>query len=574
MGVTLLEGLTPADLGFGEPFLEYRKHPVTKQEVQLEAIEFAAYCQKRFAVVCAPTGLGKELVAMSLAKLTGLRTCIITATKGLQEQYGKYHPYGLTTIQGKTNYGCNYYPTKQRPDLVDLDCREGSTMGCEHTRGRGCVYEWHKAKARNEDIVNPNYAYWMAVNDKAKGLERTGAEAEEFGPNPFGLLILDEAHEAPNLVADYLSTKFYEGDVKAYVDPDELGDDVGQWKKFCLKHLPELTAEIETTKMEIDNMGQRAKKMHVDILHRLEQRLEKFERVIGMQEKDWVLEKHIGTRVGRVWAFDVVWPGRYAEHYLFCGIPKIVLMSATVTPKTMAKLGVGRDKYEYRAWPRIFPMNRCPIYYIPAKDESGTSIRVTNKSTESQKRIWVEHMDALIEQRLDRRILIKTSSYKYQDYIMTHSRFAQHMVGNTQDPNSDSAQEMFEKFIQLPVPTILCSPSFGTGWSFENDRAEFCIVSKIELRPPKGASKIMAARLEQDDEWADSETMTSLRQVAGRLQRNEEDRGEIVIVDATWSWFGPKNSHLAGKDFVSSVRTVIKLPSAPPRLYVEPRKKA
>jgi superfamily II DNA or RNA helicase len=57
---------------------------------QAEAFNYAMnwyYSPARFLGLSLPTGSGKTLVALLLARLTGTRTCILTATKGLQTQY-------------------------------------------------------------------------------------------------------------------------------------------------------------------------------------------------------------------------------------------------------------------------------------------------------------------------------------------------------------------------------------------------------------------------------------------------------------------------------------------------------
>lgn len=564
MSLELLEGFTPADFGLDpSEYPTFRRDPLSGKEVQLDAIEFAAYCDKWVAAGRIPTGIGKMLIAWCVRKLTGLRTCVLTGTKGLQDQYkDKLGRYGACDIRGKSNYTCAQFN--------NLNCRGGSSMGCRYTLGNGCTYERAKDDAKNEDFIVTNYTYWMTVNDKANGLERSGEDAEFNGPNPIELLILDEGHSAVDKLSDYLGFKLSEGDIKNYADPRTLGDNLKDWKQLAKDALEDLTAEIRTTGMELAHLGQRATHGQVRVLHDLEERMQKFERIVSMgysRGDEWVLEAKIGTRWGRQWSFDVVWPGQYASQYLFCGVPKVVVMSATLNKKDLGLLGLGQDKVEFREWRRIFPAQNCPVYYCPAvyRNDEGkdVGIRVVHKTPEDHKRAWVRHMDDMIESRLDRRIVMITSSYKYQEYIMEHSRFGRYMMGNKGDSESGSAMDNFERFIESDPPVILCSPSFGTGWDFSFDRCEFLILTKVPLRVPGGASKVMAARLARDAEYGDNETMRDVVQVAGRPQRDERDTAEVVIADASWAWFGFKNAHLAPTGFVKDIRKVNKLPAAP-----------
>lgn len=560
--LSILDGYTPADFGLTE-YASYRKHPETGAEVQLEVIEFAAYTDKRFAACAAPVGIGKMLVAITLAKLTGLRTAIVVPYKGLQEQYIDKLGKHLVDIRGKSNYPC--------ADYAHLDCKGGSSMGCRYMfPSRGCTYDVAKAVARDNPVVVTNYDYWLNVNDHVGGLKRTQEEAKWFGDNPIELLILDEGDEAADKVADYLSVRISEGDVKRWTDPKQLGDSVPDWQQFIreCKVVEDLEAEIRTTGMELAHLGRSATRQQVKTLHDLERLLGKFTRISTAQGGEWVCEARIGTRLGRQWSFDIVWPGRYTEQYLFCNIPKVVIMSGTLTPKDMSLLGVKREDYEYRQWDRIFPAATQPIYLCPARkknpDGKWTTVRIDRKTKPEDLVLWQEWQDQLIESRLDRKILVGTSSYEWARYIMEHSRFAEYMIGNTDDPDSESAAEIAEQFYKMRAPKILVSPSFGRGWDFAFDRAEVAILVKCPFIPM--FSKVMQARLARDEKYGDHVTMKKIEQFNGRIKRDPLDRGETFLMDGHFTYFLPKNAVLAQKWFVKSVRSVLEIPPAPPKL--------
>ena len=553
-----LEGYTPSDLDL-DGYASFRTDALGR-EVQLEVVEFAAYCEKRVAACMAPTGIGKSLVALALAKLTGMRTCILTSTKGLQEQYVRdSERYGLVDIRGRSNYECGDYSGE------GLDCRDGAVLGCRYANGNGCGYERSRAVAKEAGIVSANYAYWMTSNDKGVGIERTGKAVELAGENPFELLILDEGHLAPDLLADYLSVKFYEGDIKAWCDPKLMGDGIEQWQNLIknVGVVEALKEEMKSAALGLAVLGRKAKREDVGKLRKLESLLQKFERVAGMKE-DWVCEKREGTRYGRVWGFDVIWPGRYAEQYLFCNVPKVVVMSATLRPKTLGLLGVKTSDFEFREWPRIFPANRHPLYNFPAKDEEGKEIRMKYGMPAHQLSAWVEHIDSIIDLRLDRKGLIQTVSYDRQKYLMEHSRHAGLMIGNTSDPESETALQVAESFRDSPAPKILVSPSFATGWDFPGDQCEFTIVCKLPFKP--GHGKVAKAREERDPQYGFYLTMVDLVQSAGRGMRSAEDRCEVFVTDGMLNWFLFQNKNLAPDWFVKGMRKVVEMPKPAPKL--------
>lgn len=571
MALRLLEGYRPSDLGL-DGFEEYRRHPLTDAEVQLEVIEYFITSKKRITAACVPTGLGKSLIAMSVAKFTECRTAILTGTLGLEQQYMRdLEEYGLVNVHGKARYDCQ--GVTEQP----YDCRTGVKAGCKLVGGAGCTYEIYRDESREAATVITNYDYWFNINLRG-GIERQGQRAEMpptgLGPNPIELLICDEAHEADKKLSSFLSIRAYEKDFEGsgleLKEIQSFGESLKDWRKLAVRRAAELSGELDDLDLELTHMAKTGtiKSDHVRYYHELEKRKEKFEKLTTIDE-DWVIEKRIGTQWGRMWAFDVKWPGRY-NHYLFCSVPKILLMSATLKPHHLRRLGVAKDAFEFREWEPIFPKNRCPVYFLPPYHEvegEQRAIRITRKTKEADKLEWVRHIDALIDQRLDRRVLVLTTSYNYQKFFMENSKHAGRIIANSnEDPDAPSAQEAFEQFIKATPPVILCSPSFGVGWDFKGDRCEFMIISKVPLKPPPGTSKLAQARYDQDSEYFDQETMSDVEQAKGRLQRSEDDRGEVVIADGTWSWWGPMNQHLASPGFVGSVRRVSGLPKKPEKL--------
>jgi ATP-dependent DNA helicase DinG len=555
----MLSGYTPKDLGFGDEFESYRVDPSSGREVQLEAIEYGVTCDKRFCAMSIPTGIGKSLIAVSIAKITGLRTVILTATKALQEQYSSaFKKYGLVDIKGRSNYQCNNNP--------ELDCRDGGVVGCNCCNGHGCAYEVMRDRARNSNLVSANYAFWMNVNDHAGGLERTEREKLWKGENPVECLILDEGHVADVWLEGYLSTKIYEKEIKRWCDGKLIGDNIDQWKDISSMAMGDLEAEIEIAKQGLLVKGHRSSKLEVNELHNLERLYQKFERINGIKD-DWIIEKFEGTRYGRLWSFDVIWPGRYSEQYLFCNVPKVIVMSATLRPKTMGLLGVKKEDFNFNEWPRVFAANRNPIYNIPAKNVDGKDIRIDRRIKNEDLITWVDHIDGIIAGRLDRKGLIQTVSYDRAKYLIDNSKYSEYMCGNTSDPESDTAVQVAETFRNSKPPKILVSPSFSMGWDFEGESCEYVIVCKIPFK--NSNSKVQKERELRDPKYSSYMAMQELIQSSGRAMRSFEDRSEIFLTDGHVNWFLYQNKSLGSAWFINAVRKVNQIPKAPIRLADE-----
>ena len=81
------------------------------QDRAFETIMDWASSNQRYLGLSASTGSGKSVLALLAAKMTGARTVILTATKGLQEQYaGVGGQLGLVSVKGQNNFSCQLVP--------------------------------------------------------------------------------------------------------------------------------------------------------------------------------------------------------------------------------------------------------------------------------------------------------------------------------------------------------------------------------------------------------------------------------------------------------------------------------
>jgi len=551
VSVDLLEDLEPADLD-----LSFEKY----HHEQLEAIEKAAYGDKRFQALALPTGGGKSLVGISLHKLLGLRCVVLTSTKGLQQQYlSDFERIGMVDVRGKANYDCHHNK--------GMDCDVGAAIGCPFTNGHGCMYEMARGVARDSELVITNYKYWMGINEVGQGrIERTAKDANIYGDNPVELLVVDEAHRADQEVSSYLGCRIYEKDIKGFGAPKT--DKMTEWTKFTEDQVDDLAEEMHYFTLEIHHLRTRGEleKKHTIAYHRMKILLRNLKR-ISTAGDDWICEKQTDPRYGRYWQFDIVWPGHHTENVLFNGIGKVVLMSATIRPNTMGLLGIAKGTYQFHEWDRIFPADRHRIYYLPAKTEGGKDIRLRYGMPESELECWVEHIDTILDARDDRKGLIDTVSYDRQQFLMDHSRNAHRMMGNTNDPDSPTATDMADHFRESKTqpPPVLVSPSFGTGWDFPLTECEFIIVAKIPFKPSTG--KVMKARDKKSNKnYGKGLTMQDLIQICGRGMRLFVDRCEVFIVDGNLLWFLYSNKRLASRWFVKAVTKIQRLPKRPEKL--------
>lgn len=487
--------MTPVDFGLPPAFQSYRP-------AQEDAVLYALADDKRITAMNLPTGSGKSLIAATIAKHLG-RTAVLTSTLGLMEQYRlDFEPCGLHDIRGRSNYVC---------DTIGIpDCKVGSAIKCGSQKSGSCAYMQCYEQAKASDIVVTNYAYWLNI------MNRTQA-----GLGAFDCLILDEGHASVLEVSKYLDFTIREEEAEAYDLPSvrKLDEDFTEWSTWAAKAESILKKRISTH----HNPLQKAREE--DRLTQLQDRLE---RIQTLNADNWVIEKCEGhARWGRYWRFDCVWPGQYAE-MLLQRIPRVIMMSGTLRPYTLGLLGVKKEAYSFRSWPRVFPANRAPFYHI-------NTCRVKYGMPQADIDKWLRTIDEIISTRLGRKGLIHTVSYARQRYLLEHSKYAKYFVTNSNEPDSDAAAEVVAKFKKSKAPSILVSPSMGTGWDFPFDSCEWQVMTKVPF--PDMTSKVMKRRKEQDDLYPVKMAAQELGQQLGRPMRAVNDRAESFIVDDMIGWF-------------------------------------
>ena len=536
----------PVELGFAPKFIDWRLE-------QLDGINFAldAYMGGTRAVaISAPTGSGKSLMAMTIAQLTpGVRRAVyLTSTKGLEDQVAEdFRGVGAFDVRGQRNYVCRAlqpdgehaklarYNMHSAPTCDDGPCHFGHACSLAGDRGNptsarpSCDYYGAVWKAQRSSLVVTNYAYWMSQNAYGQGL------------GEFDLLIIDEAHHVEQELEKFLTLKFTEEDawrLRGTFLPDS--DSVSEWKTWANGHIEELTGRLETATKPESSYDLQSRR-------ELQETHRKMQTLAGLTPKDWVLERFSGYVT-----LSPIKVSLYAEAALLRSVPKVLLLSATLTPKTSSLIGFSTADVAFHSIPSSFPRERRPVYLVTA----APAVFVDSKhAEEAWLEMWRIRIDNLIRPRLESGSgLIHTVAYKRGKYLQKTSQFRKEMIFHDSKGTADAVK----LFRDSDEPRILVSPSIHPGWDFPYDHARWQIVGKMPFPDTRGP--IMEARMKEDPEYSANLTATTLQQIAGRIVRAEDDWGETLIVDMNAQWFVRKYRHLFSESFLDSWQEVSYLP--------------
>ena len=530
--------LLPSDLGFpSHTFTAWR-------DGQLEAAIELAESTERFCLLRSPTGAGKSLTYLAASRLAeSRRTLVLVGTRQLQDQLLKdFGPAGMVAMKGRANYECvGYRPGGEwhmvRPagsDCSDAPCTDGER--CGHKEGaygeRGdiprCLYFARRDLCASSPLVVTNYAYWFS-------LARSG---QPHALGHFDCLVVDEAHGVDQWLTRFAQIQVSKerawADLKENVpSPGSSIADWREWARAAAERIPPLTPQTSN----------REKKVYRRWLDRLKR--------LSRIKDSWVVS--VGRMKGRsTTTFRPLWVKDLGEPYLFRGVKRVILSSATVTAKDAQLLGAPPGEVFALDSGKGFPPARRPFIVVEGAP------KVKHGMEAADERRWVDLIDEIIRPRAGRKGVIHTRSYSRASQVQRLSKLGHLMIV----PQPGDMRLALDRFRQQESGCVLVAPAIEEGVDFPYDEARWQIIAKVPFLNP--TDPWTQARMKADRQWADTVVARTVCQIAGRVVRAKDDWGETIVVDGSFGWLSAR----AGKRglwpgwFVSAWRRKAGVPEA------------
>lgn len=507
---------SPRELGL--PFDDWRPG-------QRLAIRTAVTSKTPVTVIQSPTGSGKSTIAAAILRLADQRGFILTSTKGLEDQYSSTFEF-LFDIRGMSNYRClaarqefarMFTRVKRTVMCDDGPCRSGHVCSLKE---RGCLYFDATREAVATQTGLTNYAYWLAMRRYGRGL---GA---------LNYLICDEAHALPE---ELMAVNQIQIPLSLLALDARLPRTVKRWRQWA-----EAKADEQKPKGDLPLDAKAKKQRLVDDLQRL----------AGIDET-WAWDVRENSVV-----FEPTIPKLLLPSLVDLKSTRTVFLSATITPATLALLGIPKHDVTFRSMKSRFAPWRRPVYVVK-------TVRVDHKMSADALAFWMMRMDKIISQRLDRKGIIHSISYSRARYILEHSKHSGIMLAPS---SSFELAAAVARFRRLKAPAILLSPSVMTGFNFPYTDCEYQILPKIPF--PDTRSAIARARIKATAGYREHLTTQAIEQAVGRGMRADDDQCETFITDDHARWFLPlvNGMGLLSESFLDAVHYVNSLPSVLPAL--------
>ena len=477
-------------------------HPLDRKG-QKEAFEYIINSPYRFVFVQAPTGSGKSAWVAEASKT--LKTLVLVHTKSLQSA-NYQDSYGFDILYGKSNYPClDWHNSKLGYRTDDCDIK-----GC------GCPYYQQFATCVDSERASLNYAKYL----------RTRRFVELHNPD---ILFLDECHQLPNIVTDYVGITIRWDNEFVQWQPDSLSGELEPERAISI--LTDIWSRIAHSEPKKNRDLKRHRQWRYQ-LQKVETTLDLF------SGKDWYFEATDEKITCK--------PLTAKYHFLpfFDTAPKVILMSATLNANLLAS-ELGIDEYDTYTVPNVYPapMRRIWDLNVPSMNYRST------------------------EEDRDRQAKIIADSIKSQP---THWSGVVHVTSKRQ-PCDDMAQRLRYNGIDIFIPPkeaptevqlqswyrnrqpgrICIAWSFHEGVDLGDD--QICITAKVPYASI--AEGYEQARVDYSPEFYRQQTAWKLEQSVGRVRRGRLEHyipSQKFVAVADRSWRGLKR--LLSEDFKQSIK--------------------
>ncbi len=517
--------------------VDLTKKPRVEQDQALNFIkESLKNKDSKFILLDLPTGVGKSLLSIMFMDYyinninKGAKFDMLVSSKILQTQYTQEFK-SITSLWGRENYHCEQY---------SVDCSEGKKF-CQinKTTCENCPYDVQKGKYLNNIVSLTNFHLYTILQLY---------QEELVSQRESNVLIVDEAHEIESIINSFLSinlnefwlkkNKFTKSDaiIKEIKRIFSLEDFVQFWEEFFLSQLNQTRGELSSSLAGISSLSlKRSEKFSkasgeskpkiLEILSELEQfksKVESFIKDYKQNPENWVFEK--SDKKGSNISISPVWSGEYLEKYIWSKYDHIVLMSGTILNKKLFCFlnGIDESKSVYLNIDSPFDAKNRPIYYMPLGKLTYTLKEETFKN-------YIPFLNKILNKYKDKKGIIHTVTYEFSEWVkrdVKSDRFIFH--------DSDSKDYALRKhYLDEKEPTVIVSPSMGTGVDFEGERARFQVLLKVPY-PYLGSEK-NKIRQKLKPEYYTYQTISALIQAYGRGVRNYDDYCDFIILDGCFN---------------------------------------
>jgi len=513
--------------------------PRSIQVDALQEIEEAIRADKKFIILCAPTGSGKSHIAASMAlsckkppqKFIDLiedrtifqrddirgyihddkaistgkhRGMVLTVSKALQDQYKKLFGDKVSILKGKSNYQCQLDPSFG----CDLSyCTTNPKQKDSCLQGAGCPYYTARDSALTNVFSVMNYSMALCMPDHVMQTE---------------FLICDEASELEDELVNHFSVDINYKQLATSLGVTSINKLTSEDPKDGMKWLTDLNDNVHNIVIAFEQkmIGAKKKKKPSFLKD-----LKKYRYLRELYSKsllllsNWYKSKIIIECKGENVLFTPLHVNNFTS-MLFDRAKHVILMSAVIIDPDHFAKQLGIDDYAYIELESIFDFKKSPIYCNAAK--YNLSYNQIDKNLPKV----INQVKKITEHYKDNKGLIHTHNFKINEFIRQIFKGNNRFIYREAGANNEKILEIHR---ERTDPTVLVSPSLAYGTDLPDDLGRFQVVIKLPYLPL--GSKRIKALFDRDKIWYQNKMLTTLVQACGRCTRHINDFADTFILD-------------------------------------------
>lgn len=513
------------------------------QENAIVEIVNAFRADKSHVILQSPTGTGKSAIATTVHRVMreyqpNFRTTIVTATKGLQDQYENEDPE-IYDLKGKKNYDCpqgaGFYNSAACRQLVSEENCEKAVV-CPYFKRRTHWTNIAPLRLTNTSfqieactslVAAPENIANLVVIDECHGLDEHLVNHSILSVNTEDLLNVskvagkDFVAEFINFVNEFLETN--EGDA---FTPNPAQ------RVVALSLADKVEKKIEDLNEKIKGMKHGRESMAAAI-EELQQYSDKL-RPFGSSSGEWILTKYA---FGSLVVLKPVYAHQVSDYGMFRKGEMFLHMSATICgfDEYIETLGIKKDDCVFIDVPNPIPVENRKVHQLSFMKVSGDFDRGRLTGL----------IDKIVQRHGKENGIIHSVSFKLAEEIKEYSAYDDRML------ISNNRFEIMDYLSKANSGRIVVSPSIVQGYDFKGDLSRWQVLPKIGWGF-LGDSWVKL-NMERDQDWYNRKAILSIVQSCGRSVRGINDHATTYILDATFDRLLKNNRHLFPSGFVESI---------------------
>jgi Rad3-related DNA helicase len=516
---------------------------------QIDAIEFAVLNilnGKKHTILELCTGVGKSAVAQTihetLYKLNPKhRTSIVTATKGLQNQYIETVA-NIYDLKGKQNYSCpignDFYGSPK--------CKRAcGSKACNPTEQ--CTY----VKRRNIWLKDASF---RLTNNAF--FCKAPADFIADGEHVAELTIIDESHELESSILDAATIELDLTSITSNIQQTNMmyGEPIAELtaglyamykmnpfhitselKELIREYLKGPKAYMHSLKDKIES-GDTSYETEYDTVSEI---VESFIRLEECDESEWMITEF--TKLKSI-TVKPIYASVVSDSVVYSKSKYFVHMSATICgAEEYAKtLGLQDGEWSYFGADNPIPLENRKVNIIKGFN-IGRSFSDWNR--------YYKLIDMLMLKHKDERGIVHSVSFKLANDILENLSPANAkrvlVSGNTTD---------IMNHMRDTHNGIVISPSIEKGYDFKGDLSRFQIIAKV----PFGylGDPHIKLNTERNNKWYARSTILRLIQACGRSVRGPSDWAITYVIDENMMKLVGQNLELFPDYFLEAIEVM------------------